>query len=458
MLNLRDNEILTRVGPGAPMGDLIRQYWFPAMPSFELAARDSPPKRIRLLGENLVAFRDSQGEVGVVVESCPHRGASLFFGRNEEGGLRCVYHGWKYDVTGACIDMPSEPAESNFKSKVKAKAYPTRDINHMVWIYMGPREIPPPFPLHEITTLPEDQVLPPTIMMEEANWFQNLEGDIDSSHIDYLHSRLTPEVSDSLARGFFSRDRSPKLDVVPTDYGAFYSAQRKWDDEDNIWHRITQYIMPMHTMIAASSGDSVSLRSHVPLDDHYSMMISQRAFLHRAATPEERAEAANAFTDTGGYLPETSDPRTRYFTAANKSNDYKRDYELEKTRQFTGISLLRAGRPPSSSASGLASINLQDRAMTELMTNAEGIEPIYDRSKEHLGTTDVMVIMTRRMMIKAASTLREFGKPPANVDNVVIDQVRPASIILKEGEDWVKATEEARNYATRQPVAYVVPN
>ena len=251
--------------------------------------------------------------------------------------------------------MPSEPAESNFKSKVKAKAYPTRDINHMVWIYMGPREIPPPFPLHEITTLPEDQVLPPTIMMEEANWFQNLEGDIDSSHIDYLHSRLTPEVSDSLARGFFSRDRSPKLDVVLTDYGAFYSAQRKWDDEDNIWHRITQYIMPMHTMIAASSGDSVSLRSHVPLDDHYSMMISQRAFLHRAATPEERAEAANAFTDTGGYLPETSDPRTRYFTAANKSNDYKRDYELEKTRQFTGISLLRAGRPPSSSASGLAS-------------------------------------------------------------------------------------------------------
>ena len=444
MLNIRDNEILTRVGPDTPMGDLIRQYWFPAMPSSELPAPDSPPKRVRLLGENLVAFRDTLGEVGILAESCPHRGASMFFGRNEEAGLRCVYHGWKFDTTGACIDMPSEPAESNFKSKVRAKSYPARDVNHMVWIYMGSREVPPPFPLHEITTLPEDQVLPPQIMMEEANWFQNLEGDIDSSHIDYLHSRLTPEVTDSLARGFFSRDKSPVLDVVPTDYGAFYAAKRKWDDEDNYWYRITQYIMPMHTMIAASSGDTISLRSHVPLDDHYSMMISQRAFLHRSATPEERAEAANAFTDTGGYLPETSDPRTRYFTAANKSNDYKRDYELEKTRQFTGISLLRA--------------NLQDRAMTELMTNAEGIEPIYDRSKEHLGTTDAMVIMTRRMLIKAANTLRQSGQPPANVDNAEIARVRPASIILPEGQDWVKATEDARNYATRQPVAYVVPN
>jgi phthalate 4,5-dioxygenase oxygenase subunit len=443
MLSKQDNEVLARVGPGAPMGDLIRQYWIPAMPSFELPEADCPPKRLRLLGEDLVAFRDTGGRVGVVKEACPHRGASLFFGRNEEAGLRCVYDGWKFDVAGACVDMPSEPAESNFKNKVRVKAYPTRDVNHMVWIYMGPREVPPPFPLFEITTLPAEQVLPPMIMMEEANWFQNLEGDIDSSHIDYLHSRLTPEVVSSLARGFFSRDRSPKLDVVPTEYGAFYSAKRQWDDEGNFWHRITQYIQPIHTMIAASSGDTISLRSHVPLDDHYSMMVVQRAFLHRAATPEERAEAMDAFTDTGGYLPATSDPRTRYFTAANKSNDYKRDYELEKTRQFTGISLVRA--------------NLQDRAMTELMTNAEGIEPIYDRSREHLGTTDSMVIMTRRMLIRAAKALAERGVVPANVDNVELDQVRPASVILQDGENWIAATEDARNYAAGKEIAYVVP-
>ncbi len=190
MLSKQDNELLTRVGPGTPMGDLMREYWVPALPSAEFDAPDSPPKRMRLLGENLVMFRDSNGEMGCFVESCPHRGASLFFGRNEEAGLRCVYHGWKFDTTGACVDMPSEPAESNFKNKVRVRAYPCRDVNHMVWVYMGPREVPPEFPAFEVNTLPPENVAPPAIMMEEANWFQNLEGDTDSNHLDYLHSRL----------------------------------------------------------------------------------------------------------------------------------------------------------------------------------------------------------------------------------------------------------------------------
>ena len=190
MLSKEDNQLLCRVGPGTLMGNLMREYWVPALPSTEFAAPDGPPKRMRLLGENLVMFRDSTGDVGTFVEACPHRGASLFFGRNEEGGLRCVYHGWKYDVTGACVDMPSEPAESNFKSKVRVKSYPTRDVNHMVWIYMGPCEVPPPFPAFEINTLPAANVNQPNIMMEEANWVQNLEGDLDSNHLDYLHSRL----------------------------------------------------------------------------------------------------------------------------------------------------------------------------------------------------------------------------------------------------------------------------
>ena len=155
------------------------------------AEPDCPPVRLRLLGEDLVAFRNTNGDVGIFVQACPHRGASLFFGRNEEAGLRCVYHGWKFDIEGNCVDMPSEPAESNFKAKVKVRAYPARDVNHMVWIYMGPRETPPPFPEFEILSLPPEQVNVPNIMMEEANWFQNLEGDIDSVHIDYLHGRCT---------------------------------------------------------------------------------------------------------------------------------------------------------------------------------------------------------------------------------------------------------------------------
>ena len=140
MLSEEDNEILTRVGPGTLMGNLLRRYWMPALLSSELPAPDSPPIRVRILGEDLIAFRDTNGDVGLVANACPHRGASLFFGRNEEAGLRCVYHGWKFDTSGACVDMPSEPAESNFKTKVRVQAYPTHESGGVVWTYMGPAE------------------------------------------------------------------------------------------------------------------------------------------------------------------------------------------------------------------------------------------------------------------------------------------------------------------------------
>jgi len=415
------------------------------MPSYELPSPDCPPKRLRLLGEDMVAFRNTNGDVGIVVNACPHRGASLFFGRNEEAGLRCVYHGWKFDIEGNCVDMPSEPAESNFKSKVKVRAYPARDVNHMVWIYMGPRETPPPFPRFEVLTLPKEQVAIPSIMMEEANYFQNLEGDIDSSHIDYLHSRLrfdSNQGSVATVNGMFKRDRAPRLHPIATEYGAFYSGRRKWDEEGNEWHRISQFIFPFHTMIAASNPATVHLRSFVPLDDHYAMLISQQANLERPITEEENARHLDPHANAGGYVPATSDPRSRYFTVANKSNDYLRDFEVERTTQFTGIA-------PGG--------NLQDRAMTELMTNETGIEPIYDRSKEHLGTTDAMVILVRRIMLRAAKAFRDECELPANVDNVELDRVRSASILLKADADWAAETESARNSDGGVPVSYVVP-
>jgi hypothetical protein len=278
-------------------------------------------------------------------------------------------------------------------------------------------------------------------MMEEANWFQNLEGDIDSSHIDYLHSRVRL-VPQSEIQGFV-RDRAPKLTVMPTEYGAFYSAKRKWDEEGNYWHRITQFIFPFHTMIAASNPNTVHLRSFVPLDDHYGMLINQSGHLDRAVTDEENARAMNPYTNAGGYLPANSDPRSRYFTVANKSNDYLLDYELQKKELFIGV------------ATGG---NLQDRAMTELMSNETGIEPIYDRSKEHLGRTDSMVIMTRRLMIAAAKALRDQGTVPANVDNAALDAVRSTSLILPENANWIEASEQARRAAEELPVVYVVPN
>src|SRR5437870_10554958 len=172
MLSKEDNALLCSTNAGTPMGELFRRFWLPALLPSELPTPDSDPIRFRILGEDLVAFRDSNGTPGFLANNCPHRGASLFFGRNEEAGLRCVYHGWKFDVTGQCIDMPSEPAESNFKSKIRVRAYSARDVNHVIWVYMGPRETPPPFPRFEICTLPIEQVGKPRLMMEEANWFQ----------------------------------------------------------------------------------------------------------------------------------------------------------------------------------------------------------------------------------------------------------------------------------------------
>ncbi|MDE2803278.1 MAG: Rieske 2Fe-2S domain-containing protein, partial [Chloroflexota bacterium] len=156
MLTREENELLCRVGPGTPMGNLIREFWIPALPSNEFPTPDSPAKRMRLLSENLVMFRDSDGNVGCFPESCPHRGASLYFGRSEEGGLRCIYNGWKFNVDGQCLEMPSEPETSNYKEKVRVRAYPCRDVNHMIWIYMGPRETPPPFPAFDVNLIPEE--------------------------------------------------------------------------------------------------------------------------------------------------------------------------------------------------------------------------------------------------------------------------------------------------------------
>src|ERR671923_1293355 len=187
MLKQEDNELITQVGPGTPMGNLMREYWLPAMLSSELAAPDCDPVRVLLLGEKLIGFRDSNGQVGLLAANCPHRGPSLFFGRNEECGLRCVYHGWKFAADGTCVDMPNEPAESDFKHKVKATAYPTRERGGIVWVYMGPRsEGLPPLPDLEANMLDAEQT-GIGIFQRECNWMQALEGDIDTAHVGFLH-------------------------------------------------------------------------------------------------------------------------------------------------------------------------------------------------------------------------------------------------------------------------------
>src|ERR1043165_8324254 len=187
MLSREFNELLTRVGPGTPMGNVLRRYWMPALLASELPNADSDPVRVRLMGEDLVAFRDTNGTVGLIQNNCPHRGASLFFGRNEEAGIRCVYHGWKFDTSGQCIDMPNEPAESDFKSKVKAQAYPAAEYAGLIWIYMGPPEKQPPLPNYQWCARPDRDQTSVTKWMQESNYAQALEGNIDSSHVGFLH-------------------------------------------------------------------------------------------------------------------------------------------------------------------------------------------------------------------------------------------------------------------------------
>jgi len=296
---------------------------------------------------------------------------------------------------------------------------------------MGPRAAAPPFPAFEINTLPPEHVYPPLMMLEECNWVQALEGDIDSSHIDYVHAKLRP---DGKHRGTFHQDKRPRLEILPTDYGACYSARRRWDVDGLSWHRITQFILPCFSMIAASDPNFVSARAWVPLGDGYNLQIMMRGRLDRPVTDQERQQTRNPFAAWGGYLEATSDPRTRSYTKANIHNDYLVDRQLAKSELMIGIPFL---------------VNLQDRAMTETMG------PIYDRTNEHLGTTDAMVIYVRRRLIDAARALRDQGVTPANVDDATMCRVRPASVLLPEGDSWIAATEKARQSDAGVPIAWV---
>ena len=223
-MNRKDSEDLVRVGPGSAMGGLMRQYWLPAAMSSELKA-DGAPMRLLLLGEQLIAFRDSSGRVGVMDHRCPHRCASLFMGRNEENGIRCVYHGWKYDADGNCVDTPNLAGDPDFKNRVKAKAYKTVERNGLVWVYMGSRQAaPPPLPQIEATLLPESEVTI-SLVQRECNWLQALEGDIDTSHFGFLHAgAIDPDMvpDDSLFR-YTVTNRAPDYHVTDTDSGTMYA-------------------------------------------------------------------------------------------------------------------------------------------------------------------------------------------------------------------------------------------
>jgi phenylpropionate dioxygenase-like ring-hydroxylating dioxygenase large terminal subunit len=423
-----DSEDLTRVGPGTVMGDFMRQYWVPALKSSELQ-RDGDPVRLMLLGEKLLAFRDTAGRVGVMQHQCPHRCASLFLGRNEEGGIRCIYHGWKFDVEGRCIDMPNVPPAQDFKDKVRAKAYPTAERNGIVWAYLGPRKQPPPLPMIEATLLPEDQV-DIIFMQRRCNWLQALEGDIDTSHFGFLHAgHLDPDdVPDGHPLEHTASERAPQYHVrdVPwgTSYGAFRAVQK--DGQARTYWRFANFMFPFWTQTPQGNFPiHVHARAWVPLDDEHMMFV----FVRWRSGMKNTTEPLKHGKPLGGTRPaaEFATPvatgwHDRFKLKAVESNDWLIDREAQ-----------RSGRIYS----GIDNIHLQDQAVTESMG------PITDHAHEHLGPGDLMIARTRRRVLLAARALRDSGTPAPGVDAPeVFLGSRSGFFLADPGADWQRLYDE----------------
>ena len=394
VLRPEDNMMLTQVGRGTPMGELFRRFWLPAIASADIEEIDGAPVRLRILGEDLIAFRDTNNQVGLVNAWCPHRRANLFFGRNEEAGLRCVYHGWKFDVTGRCVDLPSEPATSNFKNKVKIASYPTVEKGGLVWTYMGPPELQPEFPHYEWAEVPEKHRVINSSLVE-CNWLQTLEGDIDTAHVSFLHRPLETGKALKWARfvenfgDYVAKDKAPTLTVKETDYGFVYGGRRVGGEDDYYW-RFSHWLVPS----TSETPGSVERpgRIVVPIDDQHTTSFAFVWHPHRPLSAEEAIandrtlhQPLRPFQLPDGYIIDTRR------SALNKDNDFNIDRKVQKTKRFSGI----YGTPPE-----------EDRAMTETM------EPVLDRSKEHLGTSDIAIIAMRRRLLRLAKDLQKGIEPP----------------------------------------------
>jgi phthalate 4,5-dioxygenase len=415
MLSPEENRTLTQIGPGTSMGDLMRRYWMPALLSTDIPKPDCPPVRVKLLGEELVAFRDTQGRVGLLEEFCPHRLASLFLGRNEENGLRCVYHGWKFDACGNCVDMPNEPEESRFKEKVRATAYPTVEQGGVVWAYMGPPEKQPVEPGMEWCRAPERQRFV-SKTLEHCNFAQAVEGGIDTVHSSFLHNNdLANE------RHFKRIDTAPKLEVERTAYGFRYAGIRNLGEIGN-YVRIYQFVLPFHQFRShqvnyEGGGERQAMpliQGHmwVPMDDENTMVFNWLlvADEDKALTPEfisKREKFAGRGPDGEGVV--------RHQTRAN---DWLIDRAVQRTKTFTGI----------------PGLNTQDLAVQESMGR------IVNRSREHLGTTDKAVIQFRRCLLDAARDLQN-GIDPPGADSKSYRKVRPADLTIPRDVRWQDAAQ-----------------
>ena len=413
MLTVEENERLTRIGPGTPMGKYMRRFWWPLCLSTELPERDGAPLRVRILGEDLVAYRDTNGDVGLVEAYCPHRRAPLFFGRNEECGIRCVYHGWKFDRHGNCVDMPSEPAGTTLQAKVKILAYPTIEKGGVIWCYMGPKELQSEAPDYEWTRAPATHRYV-SKTFENCNWLQAIEGGLDTAHSSFAHNNKLGDRAN-----LRQHDKAPQLDVERTDYGYYYVSTRNVDTGK--YYRVYHYVMPAQQLRASIIGyegtrnNPARLDGHiwVPIDDFTTHVYNIMCAPHpedelEPAAVEKRETAAGRGKDD--VIPGT------FRLKRNQSNDYFIDRQMQKTQNFTGI----------------VGVNTQDFALQE------GMGPICDRSKEFLGTSDKAIVAMRRLLLDAISQNEKGGTLRA-LHPDTYRTVRAYDRVIPESANWKEA-------------------
>lgn len=425
MLSHEDNERLCRVGPGTPMGNLFRRFWLPAMLSTEIEP-DSPPRRLRILGEDLVGFRDSDGRAGIIDAYCPHKLAQLFWGRNEECGLRCPYHGWKFDVSGNCVDLPNVEDAANTKRKMGITGYPTREAGGIVWVYMGPKDKMPELPALEWAGLPAENV-DMTRWLQCTNWLQGLEGEIDSSHVSFLHRvtekeyELPPEFTSYGPPG--PVDGAPSLTVRSTPYGFVCGSRRRTLKPDEFFWRITHWLVPFYSMIANHRYPRTG-RAWVPVDDYNVMTFGYSFNAERAFTAHEREVLRKGaffppritsapYRLEDGYIIDT------WIGDANAGNDFLMSRDMQRKGNYTGI----------------LGVNEQDRCIQESQRSIPGVRPggFVDRSRERLVASDVAVITARKTLLKMVADL-ENGIDPPQVANPSVYKVHGTAILSKHAE------------------------
>ncbi|HXT80655.1 MAG TPA: Rieske 2Fe-2S domain-containing protein [Acetobacteraceae bacterium] len=416
MLRKEQNDLLTQTGSGTPMGAMFRRYWIPALLAEELPQDDGPPVRVQLLSERLIAFRDTAGRYGLIDEFCAHRGVSLWFGRNEECGLRCPYHGWKYDVTGQCTELPSEPDSTGFRATIRLRSYPLVERGGVLWTYMGPPEHRPDLPEYEFALVPSAQRYV-SKRLQECNWLQALEGGIDSSHVSWLHRdalRTDPLMHGSRGNQYNMGDAMPGFIAVDQPGGMFIGARRNAEPGFTYW-RITPWCMPSFTMIPPRGGHPVHGHFWIPINDEACWAWSFDYHPTRALTDAEAA----AMRDGKGIHTRTI-PGT-YVPLANKANDYLMD---------------RAAQKAGTTFSGVSGIAMQDASLQESMG------PIMDRTREHLTTTDAGIVAARDRLARAARALADKGVAPPGTDPTT-HRVRSASLVLPSDQPFHEAAREA---------------